>query len=76
MHVDDTTLYHFIIIKLIFEKSTGLRKAEDNTSLCCKSMRADLKVRPPVLLCLPTMSEADTGGIAVEVEPDYDQGTV
>jgi len=31
---------------------------------------------PPVLLCLPTMSEADTGGIAVEVEPDYDQGTV
>lgn len=39
-------------------------------------MRADLKVRPPVLLCLPTMSEADIGGIAVEVEPDYDQGTV
>ena len=26
---------------------------------------------PPILLCLPTMSEADVGGMAVEVEPSW-----
>ena len=31
-------------------------------------MRAALKVMPPTLLCWPTMSEADFGGMAVEVE--------
>ena len=26
---------------------------------------------PPILLCWPMMSEADVGGMAVEVEPSY-----
>ena len=30
-------------------------------------MRAAWKIMPPVLLCLPTMSEADGGGMTVEV---------
>jgi len=34
-------------------------------------MRAALKVMPPVLLCWPTMSETDFGGIAVEDEPSF-----
>ena len=28
-----------------------------------------MKVMPPVLLCLPTLSEADVGGMAIKVEP-------
>jgi len=32
-------------------------------------MRTALKVMPPTLLCWPTMSEADGGGMAVGVEP-------
>jgi len=32
---------------------------------------AAVKVIPPVLLCCPTMSEADTGGMEVEVEPSH-----
>ena len=31
-------------------------------------LRAALKVMPSVLLCQPMMSEADVGGMAVEVE--------
>ena len=31
--------------------------------------RSAPKVMPPVLLCWPTMSETDVGGMAVEVEP-------
>jgi len=34
-------------------------------------MRAALKVMPPVLWCWPTASEADAGGMAVEVEPSH-----
>ena len=34
-------------------------------------VRAALKLIPPVLLCLPTTSEADTGGLVVEVEPSH-----
>ena len=34
-------------------------------------MRAALKVMPPVLLCWPMMSEADVGGMAVEVETSW-----
>ena len=33
------------------------------------SMKAALKVIPPILLCWPTTSNADVGGMAVEVEP-------
>ena len=29
------------------------------------------KVMPPILLCWPMMSEADIGGMAVEVESSY-----
>jgi len=29
------------------------------------------KLMPPILLCWPTMSEADVGGMAVEVEPSH-----
>ena len=32
-------------------------------------MSAALKVTPPVLLCWPITSEANVGGMAVEVEP-------
>ena len=31
--------------------------------------RAALEVIPPILLCRPTMSEMDVGGMAVEAEP-------
>ena len=34
-------------------------------------MKADLQVVPPVLLCWPTVSEADFGGMAVEVELSF-----
>ena len=34
-------------------------------------MRATLKAKPPILLCWPMMSEADAGGMAVEVEPSH-----
>lgn len=34
-------------------------------------MRASLKVRSLVLLCWPTMSKADVGGMAIVVEPSY-----
>ena len=34
-------------------------------------MKADLEVMPPILLCWPTVSEADVGGIAVEIEPSH-----
>ena len=33
--------------------------------------RAAPKVMPPILLCWPTTSEADVGGMAVEVEPSH-----
>ena len=33
--------------------------------------RAPLKAVPPILLCWPMMSEADVGGMAVEVEPSH-----
>ena len=33
--------------------------------------RAALKVIPPILLCWPTTSEADVGGMAIEVEPSH-----
>ena len=36
---------------------------------CDASMRAALKVMPPILLCQPMTSEADVSGMAVEVEP-------
>ena len=32
-------------------------------------MRTALKVMPPILLCWPTTSEVDAGGMAEEVEP-------
>ena len=32
-------------------------------------MRAAPKVKPPILLCWPTTSEADAGDITVEAEP-------
>jgi len=32
-------------------------------------MMAALKVMPPILLCWPTTSELDVGGMAVETEP-------
>ena len=32
-------------------------------------MRVARKVMPPILLCWPTMSEADVGDMAAEVEP-------
>jgi len=32
-------------------------------------MRADPKVMPPILLCLPMISEVVIGGTAVELEP-------
>jgi len=34
-------------------------------------MRAALKAMPPILLCQPTTSEADVGGMAVEDEPSH-----
>ena len=34
-----------------------------------KSAGAAPKVMPPTLLCQPTISEADVGGMAVEAEP-------
>lgn len=34
-------------------------------------MRASLKVRSLVLLCWPTMSKADVGGMAIVVEPSH-----
>ena len=34
-------------------------------------MRAALEVMPPILLCWPTVSEADDGGMAAEVEPSH-----
>ena len=33
--------------------------------------RTSLKVMPPILLCWPTMSVADGGGMAVKVEPSH-----
>jgi len=34
-----------------------------------RNARAALKVMPPVLPCLPTMSDADVGEMAAEAEP-------
>jgi len=34
-------------------------------------MRAAVKVMPPILLCWPTMSRVDAGGMAVEVDPSH-----
>lgn len=31
--------------------------------------RAAAEVMPPILLCRPTMSQADNGGVIVEIEP-------
>ena len=42
-----------------------------HTSAGEETMRAALKVMPPILLCWPMMSEADVGGMAVEVEPSH-----
>ena len=36
-----------------------------------KCMSVDSKVMPPILLYWPMMSEADAGGMAVEVEPSH-----
>jgi len=38
---------------------------------CYDKKRAALKVMPPILLCLPTTTEADVGGMAVEVKPSH-----
>ena len=38
------------------------------SSLHHESKRAALEVMLPILLCWPTVSEADVGGTAVEVE--------
>ena len=35
------------------------------------SMRAALKVVPPILLCWPTVSKEDVGDMAVEAEPSH-----
>jgi hypothetical protein len=37
----------------------------------CKHTKGTPKVMPPILLCWPTMSEVDTGGMAVEDEPSH-----
>ena len=42
-----------------------------HTLEACWTLRAALKVMPPMLLCWPTMSEADVGGTEVEVWPSY-----
>jgi len=34
-------------------------------------MRAGRKVMPPILMCCPTMSEVDIGGMPAEVEPSH-----
>ena len=34
-------------------------------------MRAALKVVPPILLCWSTVSEADVGGMAIQVESSH-----
>ena len=34
-------------------------------------MRAALKIMPPLVLCWPTMSEVDVGGMAVEAEASH-----
>jgi len=34
-------------------------------------MRDALKVMPPILLCRPTMSEPDDGGMATEAEASH-----
>ena len=39
--------------------------------LGCIYTRAALEVMTPVLLCRPVASEADVGGMAVEVEPSH-----
>ena len=39
------------------------------------SMRAAMKVMPPILLCWPRMSEVDVCGTAVEVEPPHQYPT-
>ena len=51
----------FFVVVVVF--LPGSQKAET------KPMRAVLKVMPPILLCWPTMSEVDVGGIAIEFEP-------
>jgi hypothetical protein len=43
---------------------------ENNSNKKCMSA---LKVMYPILLCWPTMLEADAGGMAVEVEPSCQQ---
>ena len=35
------------------------------------SMRAAPKVTPSILLCWPTVSEVDVGGMAVDAEPSH-----
>ena len=39
-------------------------------------MSAALKVMPPVLLCWPTMSDVDVGGMAAEVEPSHQYAVI
>ena len=54
----------FIFQQLVFQLALTLSKS--NAS-------ADPKVMPPFLLRWPTTSEADDGGMAVEVEPSHQQ---
>jgi len=39
-------------------------------------MRAATKVMPLILLCLPTTSEADTAGVAVEDDPSHQYSVI
>ena len=43
-----------------------------HTSAGEETMRAALKVMPPILLCWPMTSEADGGGRAVEIEISHE----
>ena len=36
-------------------------------------MRTALKVKPPILFCWPTMSDRNTGAMAVEGEPSHQE---
>ena len=69
---DKNFIEYLIIISPDVKHFGSCRRSFPLPTLICGKFyytRAAPKVMPPILLCWPTTSEADVGGMAVEVDP-------
>jgi len=62
--------YVLLITKHCFSTSSHRKKSKNKANVMFYT-RAALKVMSPILLCWPTTSEADGGGMVVEPEPSH-----